>query len=68
MLELRGAGSKERSGDSGQPDTPEGGRQRGARFSCVGVPTTDVVKLVYNVRHLDFLKTLWLPGERFTGQ
>jgi len=47
---------------------PEDAVERGARLTCVGAPTTDEVKLVYNVRHLDFLEELRLPAERFTGQ
>jgi ferredoxin len=47
---------------------PEGAVERGARLTCVGAPTTDEVKLVYNARHLDFLEELRLPAERFTGR
>jgi len=46
---------------------PEDAVERGARLTCVGAPTTEEVKLVYNVRHLDLLEELRLPAERFTG-
>jgi ferredoxin len=47
---------------------PEAAVERGARLTCVGAPTTDEVKLVYNAKGLDYLEELRLPAERFTGQ
>ena len=38
---------------------------RGIRLSCVGVPTTDDLKVVYNVKHLPDLDELLLPAKRF---
>ena len=38
---------------------------RGIRLSCVGGPTTDEVKVVYDVKHLPDLDELRLPPDRF---
>jgi curved DNA-binding protein CbpA len=38
---------------------------RGIRLSCVGVPTTEELKVVYNVKHLPDLDDLLLPAKRF---
>lgn len=38
---------------------------RGIRLSCVGVPTTDELKVIYNVKHLPDLDDLLLPAKRF---
>ena len=40
---------------------------RGIRLSCVGIPTTDEVKLVYNVKGLPDLDDLRLPPYPFEG-
>ncbi|WP_255196673.1 ferredoxin Fer [Halorarius litoreus] len=38
---------------------------RGIRLSCVGMPMTDELKVVYNVKHLPDLDELLLPAKRF---
>lgn len=38
---------------------------RGIQLSCVGVPTTDEIKIVYNVKHLPDLDELRLPPGPF---
>jgi hypothetical protein len=38
---------------------------RGIRLSCVGVPTTEELKVIYNVKHLPDLDDLLLPAKRF---
>lgn len=40
---------------------------RGIRLSCVGIPTTDELKLVYNVKSLPDLDDLRLPPYPFEG-
>jgi ferredoxin len=38
---------------------------RGIRLSCIGRPTTDELRVVYNVRHLPDLEVLLLPERPF---
>ena len=38
---------------------------RGIELSCIGVPITDELKVVYNVKHLPDLDELRLPASRF---
>jgi curved DNA-binding protein CbpA len=38
---------------------------RGIRLSCVGSPTTDSLKIIYNMKHLPALDDLRLPPSRF---
>jgi curved DNA-binding protein CbpA len=38
---------------------------RGFELSCIGMPTTDELKIVYNVKHLPDLDELRLPASRF---
>jgi curved DNA-binding protein CbpA len=40
---------------------------KGIRLSCIGRPTTDEVRVVYNVKHLPDLKELLLPNHPFRG-
>lgn len=49
----------------GQQILPESAIDRGARLTCVGVPASEEVSVVYNVKHLDFLDELRLPPSRF---
>jgi ferredoxin len=51
------------SGDHVLPD--EVVRDGAVRLSCVATPTTEEVRLVYGVRHLDVLEDLLLPAEGF---
>jgi ferredoxin len=44
---------------------PDEALDRGLRLSCVGVPTTDEVRLVYNVKELPALDDLRLPPYPF---
>lgn len=39
--------------------------ERGIRLSCVGAPTTDELRVVYNVKHLPDLDDLRLPPHPF---
>ena len=39
--------------------------ERGLRLSCIGTPTTDQMKVVYNVKHLPDLDELRLPSRQF---
>lgn len=39
--------------------------EQGMRLSCISVPTTDELKIVYNVKHLPGLDELRLPSQRF---
>ena len=38
---------------------------RGIRLSCIGTPTTEEMKVIYNVKHLPDLDELRLPPDRF---
>ena len=38
---------------------------RGIRLSCISAPESDVIKVVYNVKHLPDLDELRLPADRF---
>lgn len=38
---------------------------KGIRLSCVGLPTTEELKVIYNVKHLPDLDELLLPAKRF---
>jgi curved DNA-binding protein CbpA len=38
---------------------------RGFELSCIGIPTTDELRVVYNVKHLPDLDELRLPASRF---
>ncbi|WP_129117006.1 ferredoxin Fer [Halegenticoccus tardaugens] len=38
---------------------------RGIQLSCVSTPTTEEMKIVYNVKHLPHLDELRLPADRF---
>jgi len=49
----------------GQQILPEEAIERGARLTCVGVPVTKEVSLVYNAKYIDFLDELRLPPSRF---
>ncbi|MFB6253837.1 MAG: ferredoxin Fer, partial [Halobacteriaceae archaeon] len=49
----------------GQQILPEGAVERGARLTCVGVPATEEVSVVYNAKFIDFLDELRLPPSRF---
>ena len=40
-------------------------RDNGIELSCIGIPTTDELKVVYNVKHLPGLDELRLPASRF---
>jgi ferredoxin len=51
------------SGDHVLPDDVV--REGQVRLACVATPTTEEVKLVYGVRHLDVLEDLLLPAEGF---
>jgi ferredoxin len=51
------------SGDHVLPD--EVVREGDVRLACVATPTTERVRLVYGVRHLDVLEDLLLPAEGF---
>lgn len=44
---------------------PSGMTDRGIRLSCVGTPTTEEAKVVYNVKHLPGLDELRLPPRPF---
>ena len=57
-------------GDLSQPVDhilPEEMTDRGLRLSCVGRPTTDELRVVYNVKHLPDLDDLRLPPRPFEG-
>ncbi len=41
--------------------------ERGIQLSCNGVPVTDQMKVVYNVKHLPVLEELRLPPRSFEG-
>jgi ferredoxin len=56
-------GSVAMSGDHVLPDDLV--RDGNVRLACVATPTTDEMKLVYGVRHLDVLQDLLLPAEGF---
>lgn len=45
---------------------PESAIERGARLTCVGVPATESVSVVYNAKFIDFLDELRLPPTRFS--
>ena len=49
----------------GQQILPEEAIERGARLTCVGVPVTERVDIVYNAKFLDFLDELRLPPGPF---
>lgn len=38
---------------------------QGIRLSCVGTPTTEEMKVIYNIKHLPALDELLLPAHRF---
>jgi ferredoxin len=40
-------------------------RDNGIELSCIGIPMTDELKVVYNVKHLPGLDELRLPASRF---
>jgi ferredoxin len=44
---------------------PSGMTDRGIRLSCVGAPTTDEARVVFNVKHLPYLDELRLPPRPF---
>ncbi|MEF8885067.1 MAG: ferredoxin Fer [Haloarculaceae archaeon] len=44
---------------------PEELEDEGIRLSCNGIPTTDEVKIVYNVKHMPDLEDLLLPPRPF---
>ncbi len=44
---------------------PEELENEGIRLSCNGIPTTDEVKIVYNVKHMPDLEDLLLPPRPF---
>jgi ferredoxin len=44
---------------------PEDLENEGIRLSCNGIPTTDEVKIVYNVKHMPDLEDLLLPPRPF---
>ncbi|WP_394349750.1 MULTISPECIES: ferredoxin Fer [Haloferax] len=50
----------------GQQILPEDAIERGARLTCVGVPVTDHVGIIYNAKYIDFLDELRLPATRFS--
>jgi ferredoxin len=49
----------------GQQILPEEAIERGARLTCVGVPVTKRVEIIYNAKYLDFLDELRLPPGPF---
>ncbi|MEF8851000.1 MAG: ferredoxin Fer [Haloarculaceae archaeon] len=49
----------------GQQILPEEAIERGARLTCVGVPVTERVDIVYNAKYVDFLDELRLPPGPF---
>jgi ferredoxin len=49
----------------GQQILPEAAIERGARLTCVGVPITEEVEILYNAKYLDFLDDLRLPPGPF---
>lgn len=49
----------------GQQVLPEEAIERGARLTCVGVPVTEEVEIIYNAKYLDFLDELRLPPGPF---
>lgn len=51
----------------GQQILPESAVERGARLTCVGIPATTNVKIVYNAKDADYLEELRLPADRFTS-
>jgi ferredoxin len=57
-------------GDLSQPVDhilPDEMTDRGIRLSCVGTPTTDSLRVVYNVKYLPDLDELRLPPRPFEG-
>jgi len=44
---------------------PQEMTDRGIRLSCVGAPTTDEMRVVFNVKHLPYLDELRLPPRPF---
>ena len=53
-------------GMPGQQILPPSAIERGARLTCVGVPATEEVSVVYNAKFIDFLDELRLPPTRFS--
>lgn len=51
----------------GQQILPESALERGARLTCVGVPATEQVDIIYNAKFIDFLDELRLPAAQFEG-
>ncbi|WP_217920706.1 ferredoxin Fer [Halorubrum sp. CBA1229] len=51
----------------GQQILPESALERGARLTCVGVPATEQVDIIYNAKSIDFLDELRLPAAQFEG-
>jgi len=49
----------------GQQILPEEAIERGARLTCVGVPVTKRVEIIYSAKYLDFLDELRLPPGPF---
>ncbi len=49
----------------GQQILPDEAVERGARLTCVGVPATEEVSVIYNAKHVDYLDELRLPPTRF---
>ena len=45
---------------------PTGAIDRGARLTCVGVPASEEVSVIYNAKFVDFLDELRLPPTRFS--
>lgn len=45
---------------------PESAIERGARLTCVGVPASEHVSVIYNAKFVDFLDELRLPPTRFS--
>lgn len=45
---------------------PEEAIDRGGRLTCVGVPATENVSIIYNAKFVDFLDELRLPPTRFS--
>lgn len=51
----------------GQQILPDEAIERGARLTCVGIPATEEVSLIYNAKYIDFLDELRLPVDWFTN-
>lgn len=49
----------------GQQILPEEAIARGARLTCVGIPATEQVDVIYNAKYIDFLDELRLPAAQF---